>query len=233
MGIGPGPNGTPMTAAELSAWDGRVADLEAPPRRAFKTHAPAQLVPWKGGLGGLGTAKVIVVTRNPKDACVSMFHHARDIEAFRYRGDLHHFATRLFLEGNVESGCFWAWHAGWEEAAAKHPQNVIWVSYEDLKRDFPGTVRKLAEFLDVPLTGDTLAQVTDASSMKSMKASYEAASKHLSTTGGEAKKNHIRKGEMGSWRNDIKGALLAEFDAVHRAKTDLHKLRYQFDFGGP
>ena len=115
--------GQPMSAAELAAWDGRTAFSPAPPRRVFKTHAAVGLAPWRGGLRGLGGARVVVVTRNPKDACVSMFNHARDAAPFAYTGDFAHFVTRLFLPGKVESGCFWEWHAGRGRAArgARNP----------------------------------------------------------------------------------------------------------------
>lgn len=65
-----------------------------PGRRCLKTHAPHHLVPWKGGVTAAGIGggrRVIVVTRNPNDACVSMFHHSRDVESFAYTGDFQHF----------------------------------------------------------------------------------------------------------------------------------------------
>jgi len=233
LGLPASLSAVPMSVEELLAWDGRLGALDAPPRRVFKTHAQAGLVPWRGGVGGCGGAKVVVVTRNPKDACVSNFHHARDVVAFAYCGDLWHFVTALFLRGRVESGCFWEWHAGWEAAAAQHPGDVMWVSYEELKRDYEGTVRRLAGFLQIPAPDDVIARTMAASSFASMKVSIAQFDGQLTASGVAPKRGHLRKGEMGSWRGDIEGALLAEFDAVSEAKTALHGLKYKFDYGDP
>jgi hypothetical protein len=47
--------------------------------RIFKTHAPFQLMPSQRDVvtGLPAEGKVVYVARNPKDACVSQFHHAR------------------------------------------------------------------------------------------------------------------------------------------------------------
>ena len=51
---------------------------------ALQTHAPVHLAPWKDGVSGLnGNQRVIVVTRNPNDAAVSMWHHSLDIPQFK------------------------------------------------------------------------------------------------------------------------------------------------------
>ena len=69
-------------------------------------------------------AKIVVVSRNPKDAAVSMLHHTRNIPGFCFVGGWEQFAP-LFLAGRVESGSIWEWHLGWWEAAAAHPESVL------------------------------------------------------------------------------------------------------------
>jgi hypothetical protein len=221
----------PRSVQELLSWDGSTEFAPPPGRRVFKTHATVELAPWKGGVQGLRNTKVVVVTRNPKDACVSMFHHSRDTEVFHYRGDFQHFASDLFLKGNVESGCFWAWHAGWQRAAEANKANVVWVSYEELKEDPAGTIRRLADFLGIPASDDTILRTVGASSFSSIKSAFAQADQQLLQQGKRTKKNHIRQGEMGSWRSDIYGALLVEFDAVHTLKCSEHALTYKFNFG--
>jgi hypothetical protein len=55
--------------------------------RIFKTHAPFQLMPSQRDVvtGLPAEGKVVYVARNPKDACVSQFHHARCDEPPHFR----------------------------------------------------------------------------------------------------------------------------------------------------
>ena len=120
---------------------GKQGPAEDSGRRVWKTHAPAGAVPWRGGPAAPAEAgaKVVVVSRNPKDAAVSMLHHTRNIPGFCFAGGWEQFAP-LFLAGRVESGSIWEWHRGWWEAAAAHPESVLVVHFEDLKADLPGEV---------------------------------------------------------------------------------------------
>ena len=55
-----------------------LSDLaDVPNPRLMKTHAPWQLLPGRRGGVGACPCKAIYVTRNPKDACVSMMYHAQ------------------------------------------------------------------------------------------------------------------------------------------------------------
>ena len=65
---------------------------------------------WESGLPLAG--KVVYVSRNPKDACVSMFHHTRAIDSFTYDGTFGDF-IELFLQGGVEHGSWWHHHRRW------------------------------------------------------------------------------------------------------------------------
>jgi hypothetical protein len=49
--------------------------------------------------------KVVYVCRNPKDTCVSYFHHL-DVFPDEYREDYDHF-EELFMNGNFMYGSYW------------------------------------------------------------------------------------------------------------------------------
>jgi len=224
------PNAEPRSRDQLLAWDGATAGAPAPSRRVFKTHAPVEILPWSGGLDLPGDAKVIVVVRNPKDACVSMYHHSRDVPAFEYTGDFEHFVPSLFLRGKVESGCFWRWHAGWWKACEDN-RKTLWISYEDLKLDPVAGVRRIAAFLGVPAPDEVVRLVVGASSFDAMKASFEETASRKAAAGKPVKRNHIRRGEMGTWREMLRGPLLEAFDRAHEERTAELGLSYSFDFG--
>jgi len=104
-----GPTTSHDAIAAFEAWQPDPATQRKPPaRRVIKTHAPSHLAPWIGGANGIPEhGKVVIITRNPADACVSMWNHARDIPSFEYSELFEHFLSELYLQGKVESGDFW------------------------------------------------------------------------------------------------------------------------------
>ena len=119
--------------------------------RIYKTHAPVQLLSGSGDLAGTGSAikrkvRAIVVTRNPKDACVSFFYHSRNVKPLQYSGPWHDFVQR-YTRGDVPYGNFWAWHLGWWRERQRDPERVLWLHYEDMKRDPVREATRVAKFL--------------------------------------------------------------------------------------
>jgi len=176
----------------------------SPTRRVLKTHAPAQLAPWTGTAdeataGIQAGARVIVVTRNPKDAAVSLFHHTKDGKSFEFKGGWAEFLHKLFLPGIVESGCYWEWTASWWKVHQAHEDRVMWISYEELKQDLPGSIAKVAKFCNIEATPGQIQTTVEASTFSSMKkVTAEEDAKKLAS-GKQVKKNHIRQGLKGAW----------------------------------
>lgn len=82
---------------------------EAMPRPgAFKTHLPFRLVPWSD------KAKYIYVTRNPKDTCVSAFHHMKNLPVNGFEGNFDEFFEH-FLSGDIDLGDYFDHVLGWYE----------------------------------------------------------------------------------------------------------------------
>jgi len=192
-------------------------------RRVFKTHAVAALAPWRGGATEEGIprgAGVIVVTRNPKDAAVSYFHHGRDTVQYKYTGDWAHFLHAIFLPGLVDFGDFWSWHGTWWRARAKlPPDRLLWISYEEMQADLPAVVRRIAAFVGVPATEEVVRAVVAGASFGSMRKDWSALEQEqLHQTGVVTKKNHVRQGRSGAWREAMSEADSDAIDATHAAR---------------
>ena len=163
-------SGTPSLGCEALCALGPGPEADSG-RRVWKTHAPVSAAPWRGGPAAAAAAgaKVIVVSRNPKDAAVSMLHHSRNIPGFCWRGGWDEFAP-LFLDGKVESSSIWEWHSGWWEAATSQPDCVLLVHFEDLKADLPAEVARVAAHLGLQRSAAELQAVAARCSFGAMKA---------------------------------------------------------------
>ncbi len=73
-----------------------------PSPRVIKTHLPLEMLP----PGLIDTCKVVCVSRNPKDACVSFFHHHQSFLGYNFVGNFEEFA-KMWLDGQVEFGNYW------------------------------------------------------------------------------------------------------------------------------
>merc|ERR1712217_139421 len=208
-------------------------------RRVLKTHSSAQESPWVGGPSAEGIppgAKVVVPTRNAGDAAVSMYWHTcpkgNVSQAFNYLGSMSHFVSDVWLEGNVESGDFWAWHASWLRAAEKLPADkVLFIAFEDMKADPAGSVRKIANFCSLPCDDALVDRVVAASSFGEMKKQFEKQNEDRRRKGLRIKEDHIREGSSGGWRKSLSpevGALLLQTHARRSAEV-----RLPADFFGP
>ena len=74
--------------------------------RVIKSHLPFEMLP----PNLLDTCKVIFVSRNPKDTCVSYYHHAKKIEDSMEDGEfIGTFAdfAETFLDGTCSYGSYW------------------------------------------------------------------------------------------------------------------------------
>jgi alcohol sulfotransferase len=144
-------------------------------------------------------ARYICVVRDPKDVFVSSFHFVRD----SMLGPLMPSKARWlenFLSPDTMSGS-WAAHLNsyWR---ARQRDNVLFLTYEEMKHDLPATVRRIARLMGVTLTAaqfDAVVQQSSFSHMKQIGLKFDTS--HFSRPGGSAGVRTggtmIRRGESG------------------------------------
>ncbi|KAL1485192.1 hypothetical protein MTO96_032110 [Rhipicephalus appendiculatus] len=140
---------------------------EAMPRPgAIKTHMPFHLHPYSK------EAKYIYITRNPYDCCVSFYYHTKSVPDYHFAdGTFDEFFT-MFLEGHVDFGDYFDHVLSWY--ARRFDDNVLFVTYEDLKKDTAGWIIRIADFIgeeygrELRQNKGVLARVLKNTSLKHM-----------------------------------------------------------------
>jgi len=145
-------------------------DVNAPQAaspRAFKSHRDWEAIP-KGG-------RYIVVFRDPVDAMVSMyrFFDGWFLEAGSVPLDT--FAEYYLSREGGSS--YWGHTASWWRQRAR--PNVLLFCYEDMKRDLPGVVGRVAAFIGAGTDPGTRALAAEQSSFAFMKRHASQFDDHL------------------------------------------------------
>jgi hypothetical protein len=175
----------------------RRSHYYAMPRpRIFKSH-----LPFSGALRTIpkGPCKYIYVTRNVSDVVVSYYHFHQLQSGFP--GNLAVFFNQ-FIRGEVQWGSWFKHVAGWHRQ--RGDPRILFVNYEDLSQDLPGSVREIAEFCGVALDDEKMARVVERCSFEFMKA-HEKQFDHASELRWEigAVGSFIRKGTVGEGRDRL------------------------------
>jgi hypothetical protein len=127
--------------------------------RVIKTHLESNYVPYSP------EAKYIVVVRDPKDVFVSSYFFSKGMIS----GPMVSVEEwlNLFLFGKFQYGS-WVQHLAGYWPWRDH-NNVLFLTFEELKADHAGVVRRIAEFMGVELTDEEFTQVVEKSQFQYMK----------------------------------------------------------------
>lgn len=127
-------------------------------KRVIKTHLNWEQIPYSPD------ARYISVIRDPKDVFVSSYFFIRNMMPLPSVAAW----ARLFQSDDFNTWGSWAINtAGYW--AQRHRPNVLLLSFQEMKRDLPGTVRRIAEFLDVRASDEVLRRVSERSTFEYMK----------------------------------------------------------------
>lgn len=190
---------------------------------AIKTHLPFNLAPYSVG------AKYLYITRNPYDCCVSYYYHMKSLPPYEFEDGTFDQFVDMFTRGRIEFGDYFDHLLSWYEH--RGDPNVMFLTYEDLKKDPGGWILNIADFLGKEQYGDKirkepelLAAILYLSSFENMRRmnselrtwhkkinalppeswteTMKSSKEALGDIGNKSTKgDHIRKGIVGDWRN--------------------------------
>lgn len=188
-------------------------ELESP--RSLKVHLPYNMTP--GGEPHTTRIKYIYVARNPKDVCVSFWYFSQSqIQKFSPGNDSS-IPWETFFSDFFDVKSFGSIYGGWMNHVLgwwKHRSepNILFIKYEDMKREPKKTVQTMAEFMMgvENVTQELVEEVVHKSSFSSMwddptinKRKKEGASVGVT---------FLRKGIIGDWKNHFTAEQNAKFE---------------------
>lgn len=181
-----------------------VANLPSP--RFIKSHLPLELLPKQ--LNKI-KPKILYVARNPKDVCVSLYHHSRVVHHLRL--DFENWCE-LFLSGYAPCGDIIRHYLqSWEK---RNDENYLFLKYEDMKKDTKATLCTIAKFMEKTLTEREYDSLCDFLSVEKMR--ENKACNFEPIVGKERYENSgvrfVRKGVAGDWKNHMTPEMSAKFD---------------------
>jgi len=197
--------------------------------RFIKTHLPFNLLP-KEIRNGSKTPKIIYVMRNPKDTCVSYYHHCRLFQGCRT--SLEDF-TKVFLADKAMYGSFWKHIFGyWEN---KGLPNLLIIKYEDMKKDNASVIRKVASFLNKTVTDEQIQKLVKHLSFETMKKNkavngddFLELRKNKNLTYGDGA--FIRSGVVGKYKEELSQETIKKFDVWIKQNIYGTSFSKEYDF---
>ncbi|XP_044148062.1 amine sulfotransferase-like isoform X2 [Bufo gargarizans] len=184
-----------------------------PSPRTLTTHLPYYLMPreLRNRMG-----KIIYVCRNPKDVLVSYYHFFKMNPRLKYEINWETFFN-LFISGRVFIGSWFDHVKGWY--THKEDFNILFLTYEEMKKDLQSVVLKISKFVDINLDEKAIDTVVQRSTFKNMKddplSNYKFVSKDLLD---QSKGDFLRKGIAGDWKNIMTVAQSEMFDKLFKEK---------------
>jgi len=208
---------------------GMVENLKSP--RIIKTHLSWQMLPQT--LLSNKNAKIIYVTRNPRDACVSYHNHWKILEG--YHGGFEAFAESFISDIAGYYSPFI--HHVLEYWSMRH-RDVCFITYEEMKNDLASVIRKFSAFLTRPVAEEKISSLVDHLSFDKMKKNksvnkqefVEASQVNLANKNPNKEENLVfmRKGQVGDWKNYFTPELENKFEEWERKWLKDSDLTFQY-----
>ncbi|KAK9055005.1 hypothetical protein SSX86_026084 [Deinandra increscens subsp. villosa] len=184
--------------------------------RLFATHSAHTLLP-----PCISSGKFVYVCRDPKDVLISKWLFMSKLRAKDLPTLSLDVAFELFCLGVSEFGPFWEHVLSYWRASLESPEKILFLKYEEVKKQPEVVVRKLAAFMGKPLTSEedekgVVGEIVKLCSFESLR-NLEVNKKGVEKFGKLVeieKRDFFRKGEIGDWKNYLSDEMKERIDGI-------------------
>ncbi|KAK2853936.1 hypothetical protein Q5P01_006597 [Channa striata] len=173
-------------------------------------------------------AKIIYVSRNPKDVVVSFYHFHKIANFLPEAGSFAEFLNS-FLEGKLHFGSWFDHVKGWTSQTATM-NNLLHITYEELSLDLHGAVKRISTFLQCPLGEDVVNSCVKHCTFSNMKdnkmVNYTLIPEEIVD---HSKGSFMRKGKIGDWKNMFTEEQSQYLESVLKSKMQDCTLEFVWD----
>jgi hypothetical protein len=193
------------------------AEQKAKPR-LFKSHLDADKVP-SGG-------RYINSCRDPKDALYSMYKFMEGWFLEPGAVSLDEFARGTFIAAASDDvrGNYWSHLKSWW--ARREDADVLFMAFEHMKGNLPGTIQKVAAFMQINLDDELFAVTREHASLSFMKKHnnrfddklFRERSIAVAGLSADSDSSKVRSGEVGELRQQLSADVAEELDEIWAEK---------------
>jgi aryl sulfotransferase len=217
----------PWVDMRIIPYEPMMEQLEAQThRRCLKTHLPADALVMSP------RAKYIYLARDGRDVVWSWYNHLMIMKDEFYdlinslpgNADRQHrrptVDIRQFFHDWLDNDAapFWPYWTNiqtwWD---IRHLSNVKLLHYNDLKADLPGEMRRIAEFLGIPVDEAKWPAIVEHCTFDYMKENAEVLSPALNELWEGGMKSFINKGTNNRWRDVLTAEEIQKYEDTVRA----------------
>ena len=177
-----------------------IEEMKSP--RCVGTHLQWNMLP-DDIVNNIKHPKMICVLRESQDVCVSYYYHVK--LSIGYDRDFDQFCD-MFLGERVTYGSFWKNVLSyWEQ---RHRKNILFIKFEDLKKNLSFTIKSVANFLGKTYSNLEVERLCEHLSFESMKRNPSFNLKEFVKDGVNP---FIRSGTVGSHRSIMCPEIIEKF----------------------
>lgn len=203
-----------------------LKNLKSP--RLMATHLPLQLLPKQLRRP---RCKIIYVARNPKDNAVSYYHHHR-MSTFlgNFKGSWEEFLTH-YMKGHLVYGSWFDHVLSYWELYLSYPDEVLFITFEELKIDLPGMIKRISNFVGRSLDSEAIQRISEHCTFEKMKTNSMVNREVLpiSDLFDMTQSKFMRKGIIGDWKNYFTREQNEEFDKLYNNYMNRSGLNLVFE----